>query len=191
MVHGDAYSRGDARTRPRADGRRRKDGRNRRDLCRRPWKNKHPTSARSKGTVPPKTKSRSFRWLSAAAVRSLPRSRSDWRKPPPDRCAQIDGKTVVYPDANHTTRYSAKSFRTDTVNHSIGEYVRGDAHTNTIESYFAILKRGIMGTYHHISQQHLKRYLCEFDFRYNERGALDMTDAERATKAVRGVVGSE
>ncbi len=53
-------------------------------------------------------------------------------------------------------------------NHTIGEYVRGDAHTNTIEGYFAILKRGIIGTYHHVSEQHLKRYLAEFDFRYNE-----------------------
>ena len=62
------------------------------------------------------------------------------------------------------------------VNHSIGEYVRGDAHTNTIEGYFSILKRGIVGTYHHVSPQHLKRYLAEFDFRYNERmsvGAFD------------------
>jgi ISXO2-like transposase domain len=55
------------------------------------------------------------------------------------------------------------------VNHSIGEYVRGDVHTNTIEGYFSIMKRGIYGTFHHISQQHLKRYLAEFDFRYNER----------------------
>ena len=77
----------------------------------------------------------------------------------------------------------------ETVNHSIGEYVRGDAHTNTIESYFAVLKRGIIGTYHHVSQQHLKRYLCEFDFRYNERMALRVTDAERAAKALCGAVG--
>ena len=60
----------------------------------------------------------------------------------------------------------------ETVNHSIGEYVRGDAHTNTIEGYFSILKRGIIGTYHHVSEAHLKRYLGEFDFRYNERMAL-------------------
>ena len=59
-----------------------------------------------------------------------------------------------------------------TVIHSIGEYVRGDAHTNTIEGYFSIFKRGIYGVYHHVSQQHLKRYLGEFDFRYNERIAL-------------------
>jgi hypothetical protein len=45
----------------------------------------------------------------------------------------------------------------DMVNHSIGEYVRGDVHTNTIEGYFSILKRGINGVYHHVSQQHLKR----------------------------------
>jgi transposase-like protein len=62
-----------------------------------------------------------------------------------------------------------------TVVHSIGEYVRGDAHTNTIEGYFSIFKRGIYGTYHHVSQQHLKRYLAEFDFRYNERIALAST----------------
>jgi hypothetical protein len=75
------------------------------------------------------------------------------------------------------------------VNHSIGEYVRGDIHTNTVEGYFSIFKRGIYGTYHHVSQQHLKRYLAEFDFRYNERIALGITDAERAVKAVRGTVG--
>lgn len=77
----------------------------------------------------------------------------------------------------------------ETVNHSIGEYVRGEAHTNTVEGYFSILKRGITGTYHHVSQQHLRRYLAEFDFRYNERQALGVSDAERAAKAVRGTVG--
>lgn len=76
-----------------------------------------------------------------------------------------------------------------TVNHSIGEYVRGEVHTNTIEGYFSIMKRGITGVYHHVSAQHLKRYLAEFDFRYNERSALNVTDAQRATKAVAGVVG--
>ena len=75
------------------------------------------------------------------------------------------------------------------VNHSIGEYVRGDVHTNTIESYFSIMKRGITDVYHHVSPQHLKRYLAEYDFRYNERMALNVNDAERATKAVRGVIG--
>ena len=77
----------------------------------------------------------------------------------------------------------------ETVNHSIKEYVRGDAHTNTVEGYFSIFKRGIYGVYHHVSEQHLKRYLCEFDFRYNERIALGVGDDERMTKALSGIVG--
>src|ERR1700752_3743153 len=75
------------------------------------------------------------------------------------------------------------------VNHGIGEYVRGEIHTNTVEGYFSILKRGITGTYHHVSPQHLKRYLAEFDFRYNERAALGMDDAQRANKTLAGIVG--
>jgi transposase-like protein len=76
-----------------------------------------------------------------------------------------------------------------TVDHSAKEYVRGDVHTNTVEGYFSILKRGINGVYHHVSQQHLKRYLAEFDFRYNERMALNVDDKTRAAKAVKGIVG--
>ena len=77
-----------------------------------------------------------------------------------------------------------------TVNHSIQEYVRGGFwHTNTVENYFSILKRGITGVYHHVSQQHLKRYLAEYDFRYNEREALGVSDAERMAKAIPGIVG--
>jgi transposase-like protein len=77
------------------------------------------------------------------------------------------------------------------VNHSAEEYVRlaGFAHTNTVENYFSILKRGIIGTYHHVSEAHLHRYLAEFDYRYNERAALGINDAERATKAAKGIVG--
>ena len=75
------------------------------------------------------------------------------------------------------------------VNHGIGEYVRGDIHTNTIEGYFSIFKRGINGVYHHVSQQHLKRYLAEFDFRYNERLALGVGDVERTGKALAGIIG--
>ena len=77
-----------------------------------------------------------------------------------------------------------------TVNHSIEEYVRGGFwHTNTVENYFSIMKRGITGIYHHVSQQHLKRYLAEYDFRYNEREALGVSDAERMEKSIQGIVG--
>jgi transposase-like protein len=60
-----------------------------------------------------------------------------------------------------------------TVSHGTGEYVRDNAHVNTAEGYFSLLKRGIIGTYHHISQQHLARYLAEFNFRYNSRKVED------------------
>ena len=64
----------------------------------------------------------------------------------------------------------------ETVNHRIGEYVRGDVHTNTVEGFFSILKRGIYGTFHSVSEQHLQRYVTEFDFRYNHRQVKVKTD---------------
>jgi len=57
----------------------------------------------------------------------------------------------------------------ETVKHSAGEYVRGDVHTNTVEGFFAIVKRGMMGVFHSVSKRHLHRYLSEFQFRYNTR----------------------
>jgi len=102
--------------------------------------------------------------------------------------AQIHANTIIMSDESGAQ--VGKSFaRYERVNHSIGEYVRGDAHTNTIEGYFSILKRGIIGTYHHVSPQHLKRYLAEFDFRYNERAALGVSDEARADRLVHGIVG--
>jgi transposase-like protein len=104
--------------------------------------------------------------------------------------AQLDGASVVYTDEGATSKGLGRMFeKHESVNHSIGEYVRGDAHTNTIESYFSIMKRGINGVYHHVSQQHLKRYLAEFDFRYNERSALGVNDKERMSKSIGGIVG--
>jgi hypothetical protein len=76
-----------------------------------------------------------------------------------------------------------------TVVHSANEYVRGDAHTNTVEGYFSILKRGMYGVYQHVSEHHLKRYLGEFDFHYNERLALGVDDTERTICALRGIAG--
>ena len=77
----------------------------------------------------------------------------------------------------------------ETVNHGIEEYVRGDAHSNTVEGFFSILKRGVIGTYHHISEAHLPRYLAEFDFRYSNRIALGINDTMRADEALRGIGG--
>lgn len=74
----------------------------------------------------------------------------------------------------------------ESVNHSKLEYVRGDVYTNTAESYFALLKRGIHGTFHHITERHLARYCDEFSFRWNHRKA---TDTERAVTALIGIEG--
>ncbi len=74
-----------------------------------------------------------------------------------------------------------------TVNHSAKEYVRGKFwYTNTVESYFALIKRGVYGNFHNISEAHLHRYLSEFDFRYNTRA---MSDAERGDELLRGAKG--
>jgi hypothetical protein len=67
--------------------------------------------------------------------------------------------------------------------------VRGDVHTNTVEGYFSIFKRGMKGVYQHCDEKHLHRYLAEFDFRYNNRVRLGVNDEQRAEKARRGVKG--
>lgn len=75
------------------------------------------------------------------------------------------------------------------VDHSADEYVRGDVHTNTIEGFFGILKRGIRGVYQHVSPEHLHRYVGEFAFRYNHRVSLGCNDLERAVDVLRGIEG--
>jgi transposase-like protein len=105
---------------------------------------------------------------------------------------QIDKRTHIMTDESPVYPGATKGFAGhSTVNHSIEEYVRGGSfiHTNTVEGYFSVLKRGIIGTYHHVSATHLKRYLAEFDFRYNERSALGVNDAERMSKSIPGIVG--
>jgi len=77
----------------------------------------------------------------------------------------------------------------ETVRHSNHEYVRGDVHTNSVEGYFSIFKRGMKGVYQQCAEKHLHRYLAEFDFRYNNRVALGVDDTARADAAIRGVVG--
>ncbi|MBU1682314.1 transposase [Patescibacteria group bacterium] len=71
-----------------------------------------------------------------------------------------------------------------TVNHGCGQYVNGNCYTNTLEGWFSLLKRGVNGTYHHISEKHLDRYVDEFVFRYNNR---KINDSERAIVAIKQV----
>ena len=78
------------------------------------------------------------------------------------------------------------------VKHSAGEYVGWDdpsIHTNTIEGFFSIFKRGMKGVYQHCGEQHLHRYLSEFEFRYNTRSKLGFNDAARAELILRGAEG--
>lgn len=76
-----------------------------------------------------------------------------------------------------------------TVTHSAHEYVRGEFHTNTIEGSFSIFKRGMKGVYQHCGEQHLHRYLAEYEFRYNHRIANGFNDGDRSEQALRGIVG--
>ena len=69
------------------------------------------------------------------------------------------------------------------------EYARGKVSTNTVESSFAILKRGLYGTFHNVSEQHLQRYATEFDFRWNHRQALGIDDIQRTNAALKGITG--
>ena len=81
----------------------------------------------------------------------------------------------------------------DRVDHSASEYVRYEptktVHTNTVEGYFSLFKRGMRGTYQHCKEKHLHRYLAEFDFRYNNRIAQGIDDKARAMKMVKGAQG--
>ena len=77
----------------------------------------------------------------------------------------------------------------EVVQHGAGEYVRGDAHTNTLEGYYSIFKRGMKGIYQHCSEKHLHRYVAEFDFRYNSRIKLGIGDAQRCVLVIRGAEG--
>jgi transposase-like protein len=86
-------------------------------------------------------------------------------------------------------RIGRKFAKHETVNHSQGEYARGDVTTNTVEGYFSVFKRGMRGTYQHCAEHHLPRYLAEFDFRYSNRKALGIEDEERTERAIRGIVG--
>jgi len=97
--------------------------------------------------------------------------------------------TFMTDDAGQYRVIGPEFARYESVNHGADEYVRGDAYTNTIEGFFSILKRGINGVYHHVSEAHLSRYLAEFDFRYCNRVALGVNDTMRTDEALRMIAG--
>jgi transposase-like protein len=100
----------------------------------------------------------------------------------------VDRHATIYTDEASHFRWLGRPWygQHETVNHSAKEYVRGHVTTNTVESFFAILKRGIYGTFHSVSKQHLPRYLGEFEFKYNTRG---LDDGARTAVAIQKAEG--
>ena len=105
-------------------------------------------------------------------------------------------KSQVHPSAHLMTdealiykKVGREFAKHDTVNHGAKEYARGRVTTNTIESSFAILKRGLVGTFHSVSEQHLQRYADEFDFRWNYRQSMGYNDKDRADIALKAIAG--
>jgi transposase-like protein len=104
--------------------------------------------------------------------------------------ANIEKEARVMTDDARHYKYLHREFPNhEKVNHTRGEYVRGDVTTNTVEGFYSIFKRGMRGVYQHCGEQHLHRYVAEFDFRYTNRIAKGVDDNARAEKAVKGTVG--
>ena len=104
--------------------------------------------------------------------------------------AHVHPDTFVMTDeATHYQKLHTLFAKHDAVNHSKDEYVRGIVSTNSVEGFYSIFKRGMKGIYQHCSEQHLHRYLSEFDFRYSHRVALGVNDEGRTSRMVQGIVG--
>lgn len=103
----------------------------------------------------------------------------------------VDRSSTLYTDSSRLYTKTGEEYAAHrTTNHAAGEYARreGDVvvHSNTIEGVFSVFKRGMVGVYQHCGEAHLHRYLAEFDFRYNRRVALGVSDTERAADLLRG-----
>ncbi len=99
-------------------------------------------------------------------------------------------KSTLYTDESRLYTQTGKEYaKHDTVNHSKGEYARGEVHSNTIENVFSVFKRGMTGIYQHCGEAHMFRYLREFDFRYNRRTKLGWTDEDRFVDLLKSVSG--
>ena len=122
------------------------------------------------------------------AVRSVPIENASSAQIRPEMDAKVSAKARVFTDGANYYRFLPQALH-ETVDHSKGEYARGIVHTNTVEGVFSIFRRGMVGTYQHCGEQHLHRYLNEFDFRYSNRIKLGINDTMRADKALEGIKG--
>jgi transposase-like protein len=104
--------------------------------------------------------------------------------------SQVAPSAHLMTDAAKFYRAPGKEFaKHEWVDHGSKEYARGNVTTNTVESSFAIFKRGIMGTFHHVSERHLQRYATEFDFRWNHRASQGVDDVQRTQSLLKGIEG--
>ncbi len=104
--------------------------------------------------------------------------------------ANVAKETAIMTDEAGQYHDLGKDFAShESVNHGKEEYVRGDVHTNTVEGYYSVFKRGMKGVYQHCKEKHLHRYVAEFDFRYSNRSARGCEDQERASRALKGIQG--
>ena len=99
----------------------------------------------------------------------------------------MDEKSRLVTDGSQMYRFQVDKH--EFVDHSKYEWARGDVHTNTLENFFSIFKRGLVGIYQHMDKKHLDRYLAEFDFRRNNRAKLGIDDEQRTAIAVKGFRG--
>jgi transposase-like protein len=101
----------------------------------------------------------------------------------------LPGTHVMTDEAGQYAHLNKHFAAHDFTTHGTGEYVRGNVHTNTVEGFYSVFKRGMKGIYQHCAEKHLHRYVAEFDFRYNNRTKLGVDDAQRAETALKGIVG--
>ena len=102
----------------------------------------------------------------------------------------IDKEAVIFTDEAGQYEYLRNDFAGhEFVRHGVSEYGRSEIHTNTIEGYFSIFKRGMKGIYQHCAKKHLHRYAAEFEFRYNNRATLGTDDRVRADSVLKGALG--
>ena len=118
-------------------------------------------------------------------VRAFPIDDTDGNTLKPNVRENVKAGSVVYTDC-HSAYRGMREFRHETVAHSAGEYVRDQVHTNGLESFWALLKRGIVGSYHHVSVKHLSRYVDEFCYRYNRNGRHALTFMEASAVGMVG-----
>ena len=100
----------------------------------------------------------------------------------------LDQRSRLVSDSANVFKYTGAA-KHEAVDHSKFEWARGDVHTNTLEGFFSVFKRGIIGVYQHVNAKHFDRYLAEFDFRMNTRAKLGYNDSDRADVALKGVKG--